>query len=74
MKNEVNITVELRVFIARKYRTQTNAAKAWGCSAAFVSAVVCGEKDPNETMLADAGFKRIRPDPIYVRIHKGAKK
>lgn len=67
MKNEVDITVELRVHIARKYKTQRKAAEAWGCSPAFVSAVLLGSKNPTEVMLYDAGFEKVAPKPRYVR-------
>lgn len=70
MKNAeqvVDIQTELRVHIARKYKTQTAAAEAWNCSNAFVSAVLRGAKAPNDTMLEDAGFKCIKTTK-YVRV------
>ena len=67
MKNEVDITVELRVHIARKYKTQSEAAKAWECSPAFVSSVLQGKKHPNDVMLSDAGFVKIQAKPAYIR-------
>lgn len=66
-QNAVNIALELRVHIARKYKTQTSAAIAWGCSKAFVSAVLKGKRAPNELMLSDAGFKRVEAATYYVK-------
>jgi len=65
---EIDITVELRVHIARKYKTQAAAAKQWGCSSAFVSGVLRGNKVPNEKMLADAGFKKLPAAARYVKV------
>lgn len=66
---QIDILAELRAHIARKYINQTGAAAAWGCSKALVSAVVRGTKQPNETMLNDAGFKRITVNEVrYERV------
>jgi len=70
MKTKDEVVIELRVLIARKYRTQGEAARAWGVLAAFVSAVMCGEKLPTEVMLRDAGYKKVQPEAYYVRIKK----
>lgn len=67
MSKHIDITTELRVHIARYYRTQTAAAKAWGVSTAFVSAVLSGAKSPTAWMLDEAGFKRV---VTYVRVKK----
>jgi predicted XRE-type DNA-binding protein len=55
----VNIQAELRAHIARKYVKQVKAAEAWGVSQAYVSSVLKGRKNPNDTMLEDAGFERV---------------
>lgn len=68
-ETDVDIKMELRVHIARHYKTQTAAAKAWGCTSAFVSGVLKGTKNPNQTMLDDAGFKRVQ-SVKYVRKDK----
>ena len=70
MSKPVDIQEEMRAFIARKYKTQTEAAKHWGCSKAFVSYVVNGNREPNEKMLEDAGFEKVEQRPVYVRIRK----
>lgn len=67
MQKAIDIKVELRVHIARQYKTQTEAAKAWGCSKSFVSAVLKGDKAPSEVMLKDAGFKKVQSAASYVR-------
>lgn len=69
-KDELGI--EMRAHIARKYRTMTAAAEAWGVSLAFVSAVVNGNKTANETMLDDMGLERIKRPETY-RKKKAAK-
>lgn len=74
MKNpvpEVDIRVELRVHIARQYKTQAKAAAAWGCKPAFVCAVLAGRSNPTKTMLDDAGFERVKSPDKYVRKQKG---
>lgn len=66
-KEQVDIAVELRTHIARKYKTQRAAAKAWNVSGAFVSLVLTEKKAPTETMLEDAGFKRVAESAHYVK-------
>lgn len=67
-QKEIDIITELRVHIARKYKTQSKAAKAWNISTAMVSAVLTGVKNPTETMLEDAGFRRIETPVKYERV------
>lgn len=56
---------ELRAHIARKYKTQSKAAQAWGISSAMVSKVLAGNTPPTDTMLKDAGIEKV---PVrYVR-------
>lgn len=64
----IDIKAELRAHIARKYGKQKGAAVAWGVSSAYVSLVLSGIKPPNETMLADAGFKRVQPVAHYKKV------
>lgn len=68
MKYVEDICAELRVHIARKYKTQKTAAQAWGVSDAFVSAVLGGQKKPSSVMLEDAGFERISEGVKYKRV------
>lgn len=65
-----NIAPELRAHIARKYKTQKEAAAAWKVSEAFVSSVLSGHKRPNAVMLEDAGFMMVESKPYYVKIKK----
>lgn len=69
-EEEIDILAELRAHIARKHKTQTAAAAAWGYSHVFVSEVVRGKKPPTDVMLSDAGFKMIKRGPRYVRATK----
>lgn len=62
--------VELRVHIIRKYGTMSEAAKQWGMSVAFVSAVVNGHKRPNQAMLDDMGVERVEVPETYRRKKK----
>lgn len=64
---KIDIKTEMRVHIARKYKTQKAAAEAWGCSAEFVSAVLKGRKAPTPAMLNDAGFYMVKSPPQYFR-------
>jgi predicted transcriptional regulator len=73
MKTKAEMQIEMRVLIARKYRTQRVAAKVWGCSQAMVSAVLEGRKLPTESMLEDAGYQRIDPEPYFVKMKKEKK-
>lgn len=69
MKNQEEITQELRMQIARKYKgRQTNAAMAWGVSSSFVSQVLLQQKKPCESMLEDIGYKRVETAPRYVKV------
>lgn len=56
-KDEVAEIVRIHVFM--KYRKQKNAAKAWGCSPAFVSRVCCGKRKPSKDMLKEIGLEEI---------------
>lgn len=67
MKLIEDIRAELRAHIGRKYKKQAAAAQAWGVSSAFVSSVLSGRKEPNETMLDDAGFERLTTKPQYIK-------
>lgn len=51
-------------YIFINHRTQKNAARYWGVSEAFVSAVVTGRKAPNGVMLQDVG---LIPVKAYLR-------
>lgn len=51
---------KLQAHIKRLYRFQSNAAKAWGCSPAFVNAVLRGRRDPPPFMLSDIGYERVK--------------
>lgn len=67
MKTKVDVIPELRAHIARKYKTQSAAAKAWKLSDAFVSAVLMGRKIPNAVMLDDAEIEAVKTPVRYVR-------
>lgn len=67
MKKEVDLLPELRAHIARKYRTQSGAAKAWGVSCGFVCMVLKGERAPTKDILNDVGLEAIVPNVRYVR-------
>lgn len=49
--------------VRSKFRRQADAAKHYGCSVAFVSAVSTGKKMPNQKMLADLGFTKLK---VYI--------
>ena len=65
---EVDICAVLRKHIVKKYGSQSKAAAAWELSPAFVSAVLHGNKQPNERMLSDAGYKRLEYSPQYAKV------
>lgn len=66
MKNKVDVIAELRAHIARKYRTQHAAAKAWGVSQQYLSRVMNGTSLPTPEILAEMGIKRvIEPAKIF---------
>lgn len=71
MKGEVDLIPELRAFIARKYKTQTAAAEAWGVSTALVSKVLRGLCAPNKRILEDAGLVAVPGEVRYKRKPKG---
>lgn len=62
----VNLIPELRGYIAREFKTQTVAAEKWGCSRAFLSAILKGKKNAPDWMLDLIGVERIKT-VVYVR-------
>lgn len=67
---EDEFLAELRGHIAKKYKYQINAAKAWGLSRSYVGGVVTGEKPPNKTILDDMGYTREKT-AHYIKTEKG---
>jgi hypothetical protein len=68
MKNQEEITQELRMQIARKYKgRQSNAAEAWGVTPSFVSMVMAQHKKPSQSMLDDIGYMRVEYPARYVK-------
>lgn len=62
-----DVIAELRAHIARKYKNQCGAAKAWGISDAMVSKVLNGKSAPTAAMLKDAGIRAVQTPVRYVR-------
>jgi len=58
-KHEVDICEEVRMMIAKKYRTRSAAAKHWGFSTAYISAILNGEKNMPPWMASEAGYKKV---------------
>jgi hypothetical protein len=69
-KQEIDIRAEVRAHIAKKYKTQSAAAKAWGYSDAYVSAVLLGKKMMPDVMANDAGYKLVQSVAEWVKIKK----
>ena len=46
----------LRGHVRRKYRTQAEAARAWGVRPTFVARVLSGDRAPTNAMMDDAGI------------------
>ena len=61
---------ELRVFIARKYKTLAAASEAWECTPQLVSAVVNGRRTPSFIMLEDMGIERVIHSVTYRKVKK----
>lgn len=59
MSEVIDIAAELKAYVKEKYGRQTHAARAWGVSDAFVSAVLTGRKNPTREMLEEAGFEAV---------------
>lgn len=59
MSREIDLLPELRAYVARTYKRQCVAAKAWGVSDAFVSAVLTGRKQPTAAILDEVGLVRV---------------
>ena len=55
--------------VRRSYRNQREAARHYGVSVAFVSAVTTGKRAPNKQMLADMGLAKVTG---YVEAQLGA--
>ncbi len=58
--NEKDFLAELRGYIAKHYITRAAAAKAWGFSTAYVSAITTGRKPPPDWLIEKMGYKRER--------------
>lgn len=67
MKKEIDICAELRAHIARKYKRQIVAAKAWGVSQGFISMAINGQRNPTDAMLSDMGLMRAPKANSYVK-------
>lgn len=61
---------KLRVHIVSKYRTQSEAAKHWGVSDAYVSRIIRGHSEPTDVMLEEIGLKRVESKHNYVKVRK----
>jgi len=57
MKQE-QFLIELRVYIARNFKTQTAYAKQLGVSKAYLSGICTGGKKPSKRILSDMGITR----------------
>lgn len=69
-KKEIDIRAEVRAHIARVHKTQTAAAKHWGVSVQFVSAVLAGNKMMPDYMANDAGYEIVPRVAEWRRIKK----
>ena len=58
--NEEEFLRELLDHVKTKYKTRSEAAKAWGVSKAYACAVVAGRKPPNQAVLDDIGYVRTK--------------
>ncbi len=67
---EIDIAAEMMSHVKSKHATQAGAARYWGCTPAFVNAVVHGKKVPSPKMLADAGFRKLDTVHRYERVKK----
>lgn len=64
----VDIKAVLRKHIAKKYKSQTAAAAAWGCAQSNVSQILAGKHEPSEVMLKDVGYKLGKVQRHYVKV------
>ena len=61
----------LKKHIAKKYgNKQTNLAKEFKMSDAYISLIMMGEKQIPEWLAKDMGFTRIDPESYFVRSKK----
>lgn len=66
--NEIDIRDVVRKHIERVHKTQSAAAKHWGVSPAFVSAVLNGLKMMPDYMANDAGYEIVQRVAEWRRI------
>ena len=59
-KGHKEFLADLRAHIAREYLTQSGAAIAWRVSNAYVSAVRLGHSVPNQKILKELGYQRLK--------------
>lgn len=51
---------KLQAYVKQMYRFQSTAARAWGCSPAFVNAVLHARREPPPFMLSHIGYERVK--------------
>ena len=66
--NDAEMREKLRVFIAVNYKTKINFAKNVGCSSAWVSNVLNGQKRIPDEWLELIGYESVT---IYRKVKKG---
>lgn len=55
----VRMREKLSRLIEKKYGSQMAAARAWGYTQSYVSAVVVGRRTPSQVILAELGLRKI---------------
>ncbi len=67
---KIDITMELRLHIARHFKTQSAAAEHWGVSRSSMTNICRGRIPPSVAMLADIGFEAVPYTPTYRKVKK----
>lgn len=62
---KVDIAVEMRAYVARRFKQQGPAATYYGVTPSFISQIINGKCQPTSAMLSDMGFKRKEYSPEY---------
>lgn len=71
--NKDQVLIELRVYVARCFRTKTAAAAHWSVSPQFITMVLGGKKSPTVAMLRDCGYEAVTTKTTtYRKIKKSA--
>lgn len=67
---EVDIREIVRAHIRKNYKTQKEAAKAWGITTVHLSRILNAHSPMTDSIAAQVGYEIYQPEAMWVRIKK----